>query len=553
MKAVLVRPKVDTADRYSKPIESLGLAYVAGALRRARWDVLMHDAMLLEWSTAETIDNLLAEDFDLLAFTVVFNYFPLEIAEIAAQVKIMRPESTVVVGGHASSFFPEKILEHYSAIDAVVIGEGEEAIQTIAEALREGHDLGGLPGVVVRDSDGKPQRSLPRRITQLSKLPRPARDLVPHLLARDGIICLSTSRGCYARCTFCSIPRFYGLNTGKRHASGAWLSRGVKDSVDEIEDLHDQFGLLELLVVDDEFFGGTSFGRERALAFADCLKARELPTKLAISCRAENVDLEVMRALSHAGVEHVFVGVESGLDHDLKLFGKRHSIEQNTAAANTIKATGLSFQAGYMIFNHRSTIQDIRENLLYLQSIGECKPWQIDSAVEPHFGTPLADLMEREGGALISDTTMQSCYPDPEVRKARELLHDLCTFFVPFQGAIQRLQSAITVEWRRKIAHRTQETQVAINEMERDIHDACTGLVTAALDLIDRKAPMKEAKAALNCLKEKLKPKLWTAVGLVAIQIEREEGVVKYYTQLDLIKDRMKRLGIRHRGLKLVC
>ncbi|MGR3626504.1 MAG: B12-binding domain-containing radical SAM protein [Limimaricola sp.] len=550
MKAMLVRPTVATNDRYSKPIESLGLAYVTGALRSAGVDAEQLDAMLWHLSTEETIERIAEAGPDLLAFTVVFNYFPEEIGHIAQAVKACRPDTVVIVGGHASSFFPENILTHYADIDAVVIGEGEAAIVSVADAVARKAPLTGLRGVVTRDVDGAPVKQTPERIARLDTLPRPARDLVPHLLERDGLICLSTSRGCYARCTFCSIPRFYGLDTGKRHASGAWLSREVRDSVDEIEDLHERFGLLELLVVDDEFFGGTTFGRERAFAFAETLAARGLPTRLAISCRAENVEPEIMKMLARAGVAHVFVGVE----HELKMYGKKHSSDQNTRAAQIIKDSGMSFQAGYMIFNHRSRLADLRVNLDYLKEIGECKPWQIGSAVEPHFGTPLADLMEREGGAQIGQLSMSSSYPDPEVRLARDLISEICAFFVPFQGAIQRMQSAITVEWRRPVRGRSAATKAALADMETKIHTACATLVGEALDLVEAGTAPDCAMREIGARQKAVEPELWQIVGLVAMRLKREEGGVTYHTQLDLIRDHMRLTGTRYPGLgKLVA
>jgi anaerobic magnesium-protoporphyrin IX monomethyl ester cyclase len=553
VKTLLIRPTVATNERYSKPIESLGLAYVAGALREAGHHVKLLDAMLLGLSTDETADRIVEERPDLAAFTVVFNYFPDEIGQIARSVKERHASVTVIVGGHASSFFPENILKHYPQVDAVVIGEGEHAIVEIADAVAMQAPLIGLKGVVSRGCDGAPKTTHPDRISNLNALPRPARDLVPDLLAQDGLICLSTSRGCYARCTFCSIPRFYALRSGHRYASGAWLSRDVKDSVDEIEDLHTQFGLLELLVVDDEFFGGTEAGRERAFAFAECLAERNLPIRLAISCRAENVEPEIMGALYRAGVAHAFVGVESGVEHELKLFGKGHSSDQNTHAAEIIKSTGMSFQAGYMIFNHRSTLDDLRVNLTYLRSIGECKPWQIGSSVEPHFGTPLADLMAREGGAKIGELSMSPIYPDPAVKQARNFISDIYAFFTPFQCAMQRMVSAITVEWRRSVPGRSVETKLALRDMEAKIHIACADLVEEALDLVANATEPDVAQAAIDARKAELQSYLWQTVGLVALRIREEEGQVRYYTQLDLIREKMARSGIRYPGIQRLC
>lgn len=537
MRVVLCQPNVEVPLRYSKPIENLGIAYVAGALRQSPViDVAIVDALLLELTRTETVRAILEHAPRVVGFSVVFNYFPAEVAAIANALKAQDPGLSVVVGGHASSFIPENILRAHPEIDAVVVGEGEAAMLDLCEALSRGETPDRTQGVVWRDDEGTLRRQPVQRIGNLARLPRPARDTVPALLEHDGIVCLSTSRGCYARCTFCSIPRFYGLEKGARHASGAWLSRDPVDSVDEIEALYDRFKLLELLIVDDEFFGGTSESHDIARAFADELAARQLPTRFALSCRAENVDEGVFQRLAAAGVAHVFVGVETGLPEDLKLFGKKHSTDQNTRAIRIIKQAGMSVQAGFMLFNHRTTLDRLLDNLEYMRLIGELKPWHVNSAVQPYFGTPLADLMLREGGAQVSDLDNSAEYPDPETRRARELVADISEFFIPFQGAVLRMSSAITIEWRRRLPWRSKDLFSAIGALEKRIHLAFAELLFEALHLMRDGAGDVDLGAHLARRKAEITPALQTDIGLTTLEIQAEEGEMRYYTQADLIR-----------------
>jgi radical SAM superfamily enzyme YgiQ (UPF0313 family) len=98
------------------------------------------------------------------------------------------------------------------------------------------------------------------------------------------------------RCSFCSVPRFYGLETSKPLANGPWLARSEENVSEEILDLYNRFRLQELLIVDEEFFGGSERGQERATTLADRLEALHLPTRFALSARAENIQGKVLDA-----------------------------------------------------------------------------------------------------------------------------------------------------------------------------------------------------------------------------------------------------------------
>lgn len=66
--------------------------------------------------------------------------------EVARFIKSLLPDSKVILGGFTASFFAREIVERYSFVDAVVVGEGEETLLEIAS----GEPLEKLKGVVYR-------------------------------------------------------------------------------------------------------------------------------------------------------------------------------------------------------------------------------------------------------------------------------------------------------------------------------------------------------------------------------------------------------------------
>lgn len=535
--AALVRPPVDVLHKFSKPVECLALAYLGAALRKSGHEAVLLDGMMHEWSVAETARRILDARPDIVGFTVVLNHLPPQVEAIGTLLRAGGFGGPILVGGHAVSFFPDRVLAAAASVDGVICGEGEVPIQQIATSVASGRSWPDAAGVCSRNDDGSVRRNPVRRLTDLDLLGHPARDLTEEIIDNDGLAAMSTSRGCYARCTFCSIPRFYGLERpGRGLPSGDWLGREVDSMVAEVLDLHERFGLLELLIVDDEFFGGSGGGQERAVEFGDRLAAAGSPVGLALSFRAENAEPAVLRRLRAGGLRHCFVGLESGVDSDLKLYGKAHTAAQNRAAVRVIRDLGLSFQPGFMMFHYDSTIGQLRRNMDFLRDIDECKPVTINSAVDPHFGTPILRVMQREQVLEDHGTSMSTRYKDPRVAVAKVVAEEAVAGFQEYMNTIAAVHSAITYEWRRPVAGRSPAAQAAVDGFERRVNDGFVAVVDEALATLDGSAepPDEVVQAARNRLAG-VREELTVARSLLLLALQQLEGGVRYRTQRERI------------------
>lgn len=536
-RTVLVRPSGDVLHKFSKPVECLAIGYLGAALRESGREVALVDGMLLGLSEDETVDRILEHEPHVVGITNVLNHFPRTSVDLVARLRERGFQGWLVAGGHAVSFTPEAILRYVPGLDAVLCGEGERAVVRVAEAREGAGDLAGVPGVCTR-VEGGISRALPERIESLDAVPVPARDLVGEIIRHDGLICVSTSRGCYARCSFCSVPRFYGLHEGRRLASGSWIARSVPHVVDEIVALHERSGMRELLVVDDEFFGGTSAGVRRARELGRALERADLPIQFALSCRAENVDAAVFEDLRRGGLRHVFVGLESGNPADLRLYAKGHSVDQNARAVETIKALGLSFQPGFMMFTYRSTLEQLRANLDLLEAIGELKPVTIHSAVDPHFGAPLTDLMRREGALREGELTLDFEFQDERVASAYRVAARSARAFAPYQDLVAGLQSSVTYEWRRPIPERSLGERELVDGFERMLNREFTAVTRDALDELAGGDDPREVEARAAGRLSELEARVDVSRALVLKLLEEREGRVRYRTQEELIAGR---------------
>lgn len=539
IRVTLVRPPVDVLHKFSKPVECLALNYLAGSLRRSGHEAVMVDGMMHDWDVQRTAREILQTEPDIVGFTVVLNHFPVQVEQLGLLLREAGYAGPILVGGHSVSFFPERILAAVPVVDAVICGEGELPIGEIADAVGARSDWSRVPGTAARVEGGIRRNGI-RRLLDPELLGHPARDLTADIIDHDGLAAMSSSRGCYARCNFCSIPRFYGLERiGKGLASGDWLGRSAESAAAEVLDLHAQFGLLELLIVDDEFFGGSSVGFSRAVEFGDRLAAAGAPVEMALSFRAENADPQTLARLRAGGLRHCFIGLESGVDDDLKLYGKGISAAQNREAVRIVKDLELTFQPGFMMFHYDSTIAQLQRNIEFLRSIGECKPVTVNSSVDPHFGAPITRVMRREEVVDDHGLRMSMRYKDARVRIVKKVAEDMVRSFQGFMNTIAAVQSAITYEWRRQVPGRRPEVARAIDRFEAMVNERFVAVVEEALEAVSHKVSSaeevrEEAQGKLRALEAELD----LSRSLLLLYLQQAEGQVRYWTQRDLMDAR---------------
>ncbi|MGE5047968.1 MAG: TIGR03960 family B12-binding radical SAM protein, partial [Deltaproteobacteria bacterium] len=231
-------------------------------------------------------------DFHVLGFTLQFELCyttvlaMLELGGVALLSRERRREDPLVLGGGPCTYNPEPIADFF---DAFVIGEGEEVVHEISDAVASWKASGGprkdllwllaeIPGVYVpslfrvhygsdRTISGyeplKPgYESIVRRvIPDLNLVPQAERPIVPFMQAVHDRLPLEIQRGCTRGCRFCQVGMITrptrqrdpnevrqiaekGLaSTGYEEVGFLSLSAGDYSCIDGVlEDFFDEFG-----------------------------------------------------------------------------------------------------------------------------------------------------------------------------------------------------------------------------------------------------------------------------------------------------------------------
>ncbi|TET45084.1 radical SAM protein [candidate division TA06 bacterium] len=339
MKILLLSPpQQNIYGRFGPPYAPLGLLQIGACLRAAVHDVEFLDMALYPGEFRARLKSFRPE---MVCITSVTPTFPsaLEIA------RVVKSESSahVVFGGPHVSILPEEPLKT-GKVDFVVVGEGEETVVELAQAIRGG-DPCQVTGLCMRSNGETFLTGRRRPIEKLDTLPFPDWTLIRHIGAyappeaySRRVFTIMTSRGCPFDCSFCVSSKLFGKKIRRR---------SVQNVLAEMVSLVRNQEAAEIHFADDCF----TSNRKWVLDFCDAVEREKLRINLSFmnGLRADEVDEEVLAALKNAGVRTVGFGVETGNKSLMEKSGKRLSLDAVEKAFEISRKMGLNTWGFFII------------------------------------------------------------------------------------------------------------------------------------------------------------------------------------------------------------
>lgn len=341
----------------------LWLVYAAAYAQQNGHHVHFLDAPAKQMDERESLDVVLARGMDTGLF-VLGTSTPsiMSDVEFAGQLKELLPNAFVLLVGTHPSALPEETLGLSKKIDAVAIGEFDEIVLQLANALEKGDRVEEVSGLCLRTMDGGMKRTgIMPPMKNLDNLPFASQFIKENLDVKDYFfaaatypsIQMFTGRGCPFRCNFCVYPQ-----TMHGHA---FRYRSAENVVDEFEYIARNFPEVHEVVIEDDTFTAI---KKRVLDICDMLVKRGLNKRLRWLCNARvNLDLETMVAMKKAGCRLIIPGIESGNQQILDNIKKGTKVEQFYAYVANAKKAGLLVHACYMVGNQGETRQTMKETL----------------------------------------------------------------------------------------------------------------------------------------------------------------------------------------------
>lgn len=325
---------------------TLGILQLAAVTRQHGVETSLLDAAALDLEQAAFLERFAKIAPDILGLSATTLSIT-HAARIAGAAKQLAPGLLVIIGGPHISAVPVETMERFTVFDVAVVGEGEETVLELLDALSGSKPLSNVAGIVYRD--GPAVQMNPRRpfLKALDTLPRPAWDMLEGFpqhfsppvfkTRRLPAASLVTSRGCPNKCIFCDRSVF--------GASCHAFSAGYV--VEMMVELYEKFGVREFCFEDDTFI---TF-KPRLVEI--CQRIIDLKLNISWSClgRVNQVTEENLRLMKRAGCWQISFGVESGSQEVLEKIHKKVTLQQIRHALRISHEAGL-LNKGFFIVGH---------------------------------------------------------------------------------------------------------------------------------------------------------------------------------------------------------
>ncbi len=388
----------------------LGIAYL-GAVLKKDYRVKLLDATAEGYRNVKNLGNNLVRyglsdeeikkriaDYspNVVGITCLYSAQLPFIRRICQLTKEINPKSITIIGGSHPTFLPKETLREKS-IDFIILGEGEDTLPSLLKQLENGQDFADLDGIAFR-RDGQVQVN-PKTtyIKNLDELPFPAWELLPMEIYSTINISMSshsksrywapiiTSRGCPAKCVFCSSVHFWG---------NRYRNRSAKNALDEIELLVKEYKIKEIQFCDDNLI----FDKKRAKEIFQGIIDRRLrifwntPNGIALW----RLDRELLELMKASGCYELTLAIESGDQEVLsKIIKKPLNLARVESLTRIIQKLKIRTHSFFIIGFPGETEEQIRRTFSFARKLRLTSAWFF--IANPLPGSKLYEICKQKG------------------------------------------------------------------------------------------------------------------------------------------------------------
>lgn len=417
--------------------------YVASLLQTNGVETEIFDSYLAHQSFSEMVAAVVEKECDILGIHLIYcwEHTP-QVLSAIDEIKSRR-EIPVVIYGFFPTFAYGDILRSCSSVDYIIIGEPEMSFLQFCLQLQKGRDVSNVNGLVFRNGQGFLVNRRQKVIDNLDGLPFPIRTK-QHLENIGGNIL--GSRGCYGNCTFCYINNYYGKKC-------RWRGRTGDNIYHEVQAILSNLSRRYLYFVDANFFGPGEKGQNRAVEIAEYLR-NEKGLGFGLECRVNDVQEKSLSALTRAGLQDVFLGIESGSPHSLQRMRKGTTVEEGKKAIALLRNYGIEPYTGFIMFEPDSEMHDLRDNFNFLKTnnLLEKLTTTVDLLYHPQIvlmGTDTYKSLDKEDRMrLSSHSSYQGTYnyKDDRITFLSEVIFSICRYLLTIIN-----ESDSPLHWRRDV------------------------------------------------------------------------------------------------------
>ena len=371
------------------------LALLAALLRQRGQDVRVVDLTASKSSVADLMRQLDADGF---APTLIV--FPSTTPTLHADTQAMQELKTrygaplVCFGPHASTT-PGESMARASAVDAMCVGEPEDAILELA-ALSSVNEIGNVASLTYRRGDEVIPHRAHGSFAGFLDAPVPAWDLLDVSqyslpMVNKSYVIIETSRGCPYTCDFCVAPI---------HQGHIFRERSATSIVDEMAYMVRQHGVKFFYLWGDT----VTLNVKSFSAICEEIIARQLNVQWFGNARADNLqDSSFVDRLKRSGCWMLALGIETESDDTRKDMMKRLESKKIRIALKNMRASAVRSFGFFILGYPGEDVQALDRTIAYAIELDP--DFANFYPAVPYPGTDLYNKAKRDGILASEDWT----------------------------------------------------------------------------------------------------------------------------------------------------
>lgn len=445
---------------WQKESINLGLSYLSAALKRAGYSTLILDLNRYEmsdWTLVQKVKDFAPSIIGISVKTATAN----EGGRIAHVLSAEFHGAVFIVGGPHVTICAENYMREFPVFHYAIMGEGEQNIVELAEAIINNKPVIAIKGLVFR-KDGQVIINNWSPPGNLDDLPLPDLDSIEGFNWNGFRYPIVTSRGCPFQCTYCCVNKLTG--------SRKWRSRSAGNVLDELEYIVRNKGINVFEIWDDNF----TLSIKRAKEICRGLIERKL--NLSWYChngiRADRIDPELAYLMKKAGCTSIAFGIESGNPETFDSIKKGEPLSAVVNAVKIVKNAGIKAIGYFIIGLPGDTLERFIETVRFQRSLK--LDHYVFGILIPYPKTEVWDIVQNSG-TMLCDITRTQHFSNDIVPISFELhgfpKQDMIRAFYiaryfPLYDAVQKIIDG-------------GQTPVVVYHMSPEIENALAGMIIA--------------------------------------------------------------------------
>lgn len=375
------------------------LAYAAGTVEADGNEMSLMDSSAMDLNLPQTLDKIAEFNPELTVIGVSTPSINNDM-RVAHAIKERFGCKIAMMGTHATAL-PTDILAKEEAIDFVMIGEADFTARELVRHLRgDGpKNPSEILGIAYRDGETIKRNVDRPKVENIDEIPWVSKVYRKHLYPYykryfyganlNPLIVILSARGCPFRCTYCVVPQTITGHT--------FRTRSIKDVVDEMEWIYDNFEEVGEIFFEDDTFTASP---KRTSEMMEEILRRGRKMTWSANARAD-VKGDVLRAMKRAGCRELCVGFESASQNVLKEVKKGALVKNAEQFMKDANKAGVIIHGCFMVGNPGDDKDTLRSTLDYAKKLNPLTAQFYPIMAYP--GTEAYDTAKEQGTLVSTD------------------------------------------------------------------------------------------------------------------------------------------------------